>query len=326
MRFAARLSLLPIFALLIAGSMATRVARVSAAEPYTVSVSVASEPVAPGQSAVFHIRVEGQTANLPSFSYDVQGGTLTGVASLDPTAANVAEGAVFVSRETAGTATLSVRFGSAVLATGSARFAAMGAVNVNVTLNAGPDAAARTWRYEVVSTSGQVVATLTANTSGDAASTTVTAANLPYGFYTVRQVLGGDTRTSCTGGSFYEVQAPASAETTIELAAATASVNFVIAPCPGLPDLDVSIPVDTIAQPGTVGDADVEPGETPISEVRGTRQEGPGNPLAPATGNALAPAPMTQSHTTFILLIGALTLMTPGAGLLAYSYRNRRSR
>ena len=325
MRFVVRLPLLPFLVLLTVLALAASAASASAAEPYTVSVSPASEPVAPGSTAVFRIRVEGQIAALPSFNYDVEGGTLTGIASLDPTAANVAEGAAFVTRDSAGTATLSVRLGSSVLATGSARFAATGSLSVNVTLNAGPEAAARTWRYEIVSTSGQVVATLSANTSGDAPATTVTATDLPYGFYTVRQVLSGDTRTSCGGGSFYEVQAPVSAATTIELASAAASVTFTIAPCPGLPDIDVSIPIDTIGGPGTVGDADVEPGVTPVSEVRGTRQEGPGNPLPPAAGNA-APVSGTPSNTTLILLLGAFGLMAPGAGMLALAQRNRRGR
>lgn len=298
----------------------------SAAESYTVTISAPPSPVAPGQTAVFRIRVDGQTANLPSFVYDVQGGALTGVASLDPTAANVAEGAAFVSRESAGTATLNVRLGSAILATGSVQFGATGSLSVRVNLNAGLDAAARTWRYEILSTSGQVVATLTANTSGDGPSDTVTATNLPYGFYTIRQVLGGDTRTSCTGGAFYQVQAPTAAETTIELSSASASVTFTIAPCPALPDIDVSIPIDTIAQPGTVGDADVEPGVTPVSEVRGTRQEGPGNPLPPTAGNAQISEPDASSNTMLFLLLGAFGLMAPGMGMLAVAYRNRRER
>lgn len=324
MRVAARLSALPLMTLLILGVAAAFGATARAAGPYTVTVSAATDPVAPGATAVFHVRVEGQTANLPSFAYDVTGGTVAGVASLDPTAANVAEGAVFVSRDSAGTATLNVRLGSTVLATSSVRFASLGSLNVRVTLNAGIDAAARTWRYEVVSASGQVVATLTANTSGDAPVSTVTATGLPFGFYTVRQVLGGDTRTACDGNAFYVVQAPVSAETTVELASAETSVAFTIAPCPGIPDLEVSIPIDTIAQPGTVGDADVEPGVTPISEVRGTRQEGPGEPLPPAAGNTMtAPG---SSMNTLLLLLGGLGLLAPGATLLVAAQRTRREK
>ena len=89
------------------------------------------------------VKVEGQTAALPSFQYDVEGGVLAAVTSLDPTAANVAEGAVFITRENEGTARLTVRFGGEVLATGQARFANMGKVTVNLTVDAGPNAAAR---------------------------------------------------------------------------------------------------------------------------------------------------------------------------------------
>ena len=76
MRFAVRLSPLPFLVLLTVLALAASAVSARAAEPYTVSVSPASEPVAPGATAVFRIRVEGQIAALPSFQYDVQGGTL----------------------------------------------------------------------------------------------------------------------------------------------------------------------------------------------------------------------------------------------------------
>ena len=325
MRFTARLTL-ALFALVAAlGSAALAGTTARAAEPFTVTISPASNPVPVGSSAVFHIRLEGQMAVLPSFNYDIQGGTLTGVASLNPTAANVAEGSVYVTRDTTGMATLSFRLGSTVLATGSAQFAQLGSLSVSVTLNAGIDAAARTWRYEVLSTSGQVVASLTANTSGDAPVSTVSAPNLQYGYYTVRQVLGSDTRTSCTDGAFYRVSAPTDAETTLELGSASAAVSFTIEPCPGLPSLSVSIPVDTIAPgPGVVGDADVLPGETPISEVRGTRQEGPGNPLPPSTGNSPAPVSKDTSLILLLLVTGATAMLTPAAAWSAVAVRSRR--
>ncbi len=327
MRFTARLSASLLAITVFAGVLgAARVAPAYAAEPYAVSIAAAKETQAPGETAVFRIRVDGQVGQLPTFDYDVQGGTLTGVASLDPTAANVAEGAIFVTRETAGTVTVNVRLGTSVLATGSARFAALGSVNVSVQLLAGTDAAARTWRYEVLAAGGQVVATLTANTSGDAPLNTVSVANLPYGFYTVRQVLGGDTRTACAAGAFYEVQSPNGAETTIELAAASAGVTFTIAPCPDIPDLGVSIPIDTIARPGAVGDADVLPGETPISEVRGTRQEGPGDPLPPAAGNALTAGQPATGSTMLILMLGAFALMIPGSAMLCLARGSRPRR
>ena len=294
-----------------------------AALPYSVSVAPANDTVPVGEMAVFRVRVEGQTTQLPSFLFDVEGGSLAGVGSIDPTAANVAEGTVFVVRESEGTAKLTVRFGGEVLAASEARFARMGQVNIKVTVDAGPDAAARTWRYEVVSTSGHVMATLQANTSGDAPTHVVSSNALPYGFYTVRQVLGNDTRTACAAGTFYRVASPSAAETTISLDSGAATVNFTILPCPDLPtDLGVIIPIDTLAPGGIVGEADVLPGETPISEVRGTRQEGPGNPLPPTVGNSPV-AGSSQSNLFLLLLVtGAALTALPVAAWSAATARN----
>lgn len=293
----------------------------SAAGAYTVSVAPAADTIPVGEIAVFRVRVEGQTASLPSFDFDVEGGTLAAVASIDPVAANIAEGAVFVTRDNEGTARLTVRNGSEVLATGQARFAMMGKVNVAVTLDAGPDAAARTWRFQVLSASGQVVTTLTANTSGDAATGSIATGALPYGFYTVRQVLGSDTATACAAGVHYAIAAPVSGETTVLLDAAVTTVSFSIAPCPDLPVAPgVSIPVDTIA-PGPAGDGFL-PGETPISEVRGTRQEGPGNPLPPSVGNT-PPATASSSLNLFALLLVTCSaaMLLPAAAWSAATVR-----
>ncbi len=240
----------------------------------------------------------------------------------------MAEGTVFVSRESEGTAKLTVSFGGEMLASGEASFARMGKVDVRVSLDAGPDAAARTWRYEVVTTSGEVVATLQASTSGDFPTDTVSA-NLPYGFYTVRQVLGNDTRTACASGVFYRIATPSSAETTIELASGAATVDFAIAPCPDLPtDLGVTIPIDTLVPAaGVVGDADVLPGETPISEVRGTRQEGPGNsPLPPSVGNSVASASATSNLFLLLLVTGAAVTLLPVAAWSAVAVKARENR
>lgn len=318
-----RLALLPLLLFAIVGALfAAAPARGQAAFSVTATPTQAAVPV--GGTAIFRIRVEGQTTTLPSFNFDVDGGALAGIASLDPTAANVAEGSVFVTRDSEGTARLTVRLGGQALATAEVRFARLGSVSVTVNLQADADAAARTWRYEVLSASGQVIASLTANTSGDSPVHRVTTAQLPYGFYTVRQVLGSDTRTACGSGAFYEVTAPTGAATTIELAAAAANVDFVIRPCPDLPrDLNVLIPIDTLSPaPGIVGEADVLPGETPISEVRGVREPGPGNPLPPRTGNT---APAGSEHSLLLLALGAVaTLGGAAASLATLKNRSRR--
>lgn len=324
MRTATRLATISVAIAVAIGFVSSVSTPARAANAFIVSVSPTADPVAVGSTAIFKIRVEGQTAVLPSFNFEVEGGTLAGVASLDPTAANVAEGSVFVTRDSEGTARLKVIFGAEVLATGSARFAMLGTLNVSVSLDAGPTAAARTWRYEVLSTSGQVVGTLNAATSGDAPTTLVSLQNLPYGFYTVRQVFGSDTRESCASGVFYQVSSPVSGATTLELSSTSATVSFTIAPCPDLPkDLSVSIPIDTLSSPsGTIGEADVLPGETPVSEVRGTRQAGPGNPLPPSVGNS---QPLKDPQTNLLLFVVVLaTALVPVAAWSAVAVTDDR--
>jgi hypothetical protein len=319
-----RLFVLSLLLVAFAGLLALTGASAHAAVAYTVSVAPAQASTPAGGTAVFVVRVEGQTSNLPSFNYDVDGGDLAGVGSLDPTATNVAEGTVFVTRADAGTVTLNVSFGGQLLASGQAHFAAMGAINVSVTLNAGADAAARSWRFEVLSSSGEVVATLSAFTSGDAPTFNVASQPLPYGSYRVRQVLGSDTRLACAAGTFYAVAQPAGGETEIVLAAANATASFVITPCPDLPkDMAVNIPIDTIASGGVVGGPDVLPGETPISEVRGARQAGP---LAPAAGNSPSVRDAAADGASNLLLLGALLTLLPGAGLLLVARRVRETR
>ena len=197
-----------------------------------------------------------------------------------------------VSRNSGGTATLSATFGGQTLASGHANFEAMGAITVSVTLAAGPDAAARTWRFEVVDTAGNVVSTLDASTSGDALTGAASTPLLPYGAYTVRQLLGNDTATSCTGNAFYAVTEPSSASTAVTLSSATATANFSLTVCDA-PKQSVSIPVDPIAFPSATATPafTTAPGDVPIDEVRGVRQEGPGAASSPtvAAGQKVLP-------------------------------------
>jgi hypothetical protein len=286
----------------------------SAAAAYTVSASASSSAFPVGGDGIFVVRLDGAFSAFPSFDYQVQGGTLTGVVALNSTGPASAEGTVHVTRDTAGTALLTVSLSGQALATAEGRFVPMGQVQVRVKLDAGIDAAARTWRFEVLNTSNQVVASLSGGTSGDAPVANFTSAALPYGFYTVRQVLGSDTSTACIGSAFYEVIAPVSASTTVELAGATVQAAFEIRPCAALPgDLQVNIPVDTVAPggfgPGVIGDADVFPGETPINDVRGARQAGDA-PLPPRTGDSPTEVQTSRSLATAAMLLGALSLLT----------------
>ncbi len=229
-----------------------------------------------------------------------------------------AQGAVYVRRDTPGAVQLTASLGGAVVARSDMRFSQMGAVGVTVTLDAGPDAAARTWLFEVADAAGAVVQRLSVGTSGDAPSATAYTGLLPYGSYSVRQVLGSDTSLVCGGRAFYQVAAPASGATTLQLSASQATAAFTIRLCASAPALSVDIPVDGIASPapGVVGDA--LPGETPINEVRGARQEGPGTvstftPAPPSTGSGIAGSD-TGGPNVLVLLgiflgIASLSLM-----------------
>ncbi len=193
-----------------------------------------------------------------------------------------------------------------------------GEVAVQVTLQAGPTAAARTWRFEIVNTAGVVLQTLSLGTSGGALTSTETASGLPFGVYTVRQILGNDTKTACDAKAFYEVTSPISAQLSVGAGASRTTALFTIRPCPALPaNLQLLAPIDTIAPSPTPA--------APIDEVRGSRNEGPGAPLPPATGSSSAsPAPAPRPSLMLVIFGVALTL-APSAGF-ALAHARRRSK
>lgn len=284
----------------------------AAQQAFSVSLIAPESPVASGETAIVRVRVEGDIALLPSLQAAAEGGEVAGVLAPTPAAANVAEGAIFVTRATPGVARVTVSFAGAVMAETEARFTGASTVEVRTTLDAGPDAAARTWRYEIVDGSGKVVATLQTSTSGDAPTGSAPAEGLAPGRYIVRQVFGNDTGAACAAGRFYEVASPAGGSAVIELANGPVAVDFRVRPCADLPaELAVNIPVDVIA-PGTdgvVGEPAALPEETPFSEVAGARREGPGAPIAPATGNS---AEHAAGGAGWLAVAGLVTL---GAGL-----------
>lgn len=293
-------------------------------QPYTVTIT-APPTAQPGTPAAVTIRIEGQVALLPSFTYDVEEATLLGVLAPTPVAANVAEGTVFLRRDTPGSGALTVSFAGQVLARATVQFGtATGTIRVETLLAAGPNAAARTWRYQAIDATGAVAAELQTFTSGDAplgtASTT-----LPAGVYAIRQILGSDTALACSTGIFYAVSQPAGAVTTVSIApGGQATVRYTITPCPDLPrDPEVLIPVDTIVpgpQGGIVGEPAIAPSEPPFNQVAGARQPGPGL-LPPAAGNS-APPPATQPISP-LLAAGSLLLLS-GSGMLLLSRRRPR--
>jgi hypothetical protein len=91
--------------------------------------------------------------------------------------------------------------------------------------------------------------------------------------------------------------------------------------------VSVSVPIDTITTPAAGSDANAAPGQTPINEVRGARQEGPGasntasgaaTPLAPSTGSGVAANDNTSS-SPFALLAIVLGLAFLGTPVAAYA-------
>jgi hypothetical protein len=295
-------------------TVASAAAHTSQAAPlFTVAIAPAQSVAAVGSDGIFMVELTGASDSYPNLEYDVTGGQVTGVVALNATASGQAEGEVHVRRDTPGTATLTASFAGQVLATGDLRFAQLGAVSVTVSVDGGPDAAARTWLFEVTNTSGTVVDRMRVGTSGDEPTATMSSSLVPYGYYGVRQVLGNDTKLTCGAGAFYQVTAPVTAETTLQLADSNVTANFAIHVCAGTPALSVDIPVDPIqpaANAGTLGDA--YPGETPVNEVRGARQ--PGTPLPPNTGTGLEPVAGNRSNDG-LLFLGFMLLTVPTLGV-----------
>ena len=221
---------------------------------------------------------------------------------------------------------------AALLSAGPSRASAQtpaptGQVAVQVTLLAGPQASARTWRFEVVNATGAVVQTLSLGTSGAALTSTEATGPLSFGLYTVRQILGNDTLTACSAASFYEVTAPSGAQAAVELGSARVTVAFTIRTCPALPaNPQVQTPIDTVAPvAGGVSGSPAASPTPPIDEVRGTRDAGPGAPLPPNTGDA-ALQPMGEPGASLLLvLFGLAGTFIPSAGY-AYAHARQRSK
>jgi hypothetical protein len=307
------------------GALQVRTSR--ADQLFTVSLTPATSAAPAGSDAVVTVRVQSQQASLPGLTFDAAGGEITSITPLNTTSDGSALGSVTVRRDTPGNAHVTASFAGSVLAESDVRFAQMAPLGVSVTLDAGPDAAARTWQFEVTNPAGEVVTHLSIGTSGDKPAATAYTSPLPLGFYTIRQLLGNDTKLDCSGGAFYQVTAPVSGQTTIELGAGSANAAFTIKPCGELPAVSVSVPIDTITAPAAGSDANVAPGQTPINEVRGARQEGPGAsntasgvaaPLAPSTGSGIAPYDNT-SHSGFATLSIVLGLALLGTPIAAYA-------
>lgn len=279
-----------------------------AAPELSVAVYPTSPFFAPGSDALLIVRAEGDEPDLATLEFTVEGGVISAVLSLNLVSPRVAEGVVFIRRDSPGEATLTVFRDGAIMARGTAVFGASGRITVSASVDAGSGAAGRTWRFEVVDAAGTVADTLSLSTSGDAPTGSAQSAALPLGRYTVRQILGSDTGLACSRGAFYEVTAPAGAATMVDLAASEVAVQFAIRLCPGTPALEVSRPVDEgVPDPGVIDD------------VRGTRT--PATPLPPATGSGLQQTPSRGATIALVLLACAA-----GAGAMSLARHRGRPR
>lgn len=191
-----------------------------------------------------------------------------------------------------------------------------GQIAVQVTLQAGLTAAARIWRFEVVDPAGTVVQTLSLGTNGASPTATEPSTALPFGAYTVRQILGNDTKLACDAASFYEVASPARAQTTLELGSPRVTVAFVIRPCAALPiNPQFQAPIDTVA-----------PARPSIDEVRGDRAAGPGLPLPPAAGSSAQSPTSASSPSLILVILGFSATLIPFAGSALAHARQRSKR
>ena len=292
--------------------------RSGASSLLTVTLHPTATAFAPGTDAAVLVRAEGDAPELADYGFSVENGILVGAVVPNATAPGVAEGRVVVRRETPGSATVHVKVGGVdaavtdvVFANGAASTQAASPVTIKVTLDAAVHASARTWRFEVVNGAGQVLAAVSAGTSGDAPTGIVTTDPLPAAAYTVRQVLGNDTKLGCTTGAFYQVVSPAGGSMSV-VVPGSAVATFVIKPCPGAPtDLGVSRPDDPVATP-----------PAPIDEVRGVREEGP--PQAPSAGTGFAPD--ERGFPVILFAFGGALILLSGAGLLALATQQPRRR
>ncbi len=259
-------------ALLTAVSLLSTFSVVSASPAgASVQLKPAAATFAAGADAVFNVSVSGDGADAYSLVFTAEGGTVSGALALNETGEGTAAGAVFVRRDTPGSATLIAHLDGEEVARATATFVDGAPLTVEVTLLVGPDAAARTWFFDVLDASGAERAFIQVGTSGDRPTFAVVSQPLPYGDYVVRPALGRDVAAECSGSAFFVMSPAAGAPVAVTPAGAVA--KFTVQPC-----VTASAPA---AVPGDV------PGS--VDDVAGARADGA--PLPPATGSGKAETP-----------------------------------
>ncbi|MEX0782391.1 MAG: hypothetical protein WD557_07060 [Dehalococcoidia bacterium] len=223
-----------------------------------VKLQPSAATFAAGADALFHVVLSGGT-DAYSLDYSAEGGTVTGALALNEAGDGTLTGAVFLRRETTGIATLIASHDGAEVARSTATFVDGAPLTVEVSLLAGPEAAARTWFFDILDATGAERAFIQVGTSGDRPTFAVASQPLPYGEYTVRPLLGPDIAADCTGSAFFAMS-PATAAATVSTTGA--SVAFTVRTC--------------------ASDSAPQAGGAPAGAVAGATPEAP---RPPATGS-----------------------------------------
>lgn len=115
------------------------------------------------------------------------------------------------------------------VATGIASAAPVnGRVAVSVALEAPPDAAARTWRFELVDASGDVASSISIPLSGEAPRAVAAIEDVPSGDYVLRPVFSSDLGSDCASGAHYRVNSEAAP---VPVRPSGAGASFTISVC-----------------------------------------------------------------------------------------------
>lgn len=266
-----------------------------------LSVAPLAAPIGVGEEAPFLVRVSGIDHAALDLRYAVEGGVLVGLLAPAQVGPSTFEAVAYVRRDIPGTVTLRVSLGE-LSASASVEAILAGRVRVRLLVQDVVEGASRTWPFEVVDTAGVVVDRVNVAASGGFPGFADTIL-LPYGTYTVRQILGLDTGLECEDGRFFAVRQPPGAVLTVGVRGPRSEVEFVVDVCP------------TIAPPPTAS-----PTPTPVEAVAGERTPGPApTPRPPAAGTGVAPAPSGERLFSAVVGVGAIL-----AGGLALAVRRVR--
>ena len=285
-------------ALIAALSLLSTISLASAsAADASVELTPSAATFAAGADAMFHVTLSGET-DMYSLDYTAEGGMVSGALALNELGDGRLAGAVFVRRDTPGSATLVASHEGVEVVRSTATFVEGAPVTVEVTLQAGPDAAARTWFFDILDASGAERAFVQVSTSGDRPTFAVASQPLPYGDYTVRAGLNKDIAADCSGSAFFAVM-PAEG-VSASISSGGAKVEFAVRTCAS----------ESVPQGGDAAEA--------------AGSQGQGDPLPPATGNGSPETPRLrewQANQLGRLMLGIAGAMVLGIILVRFLVR-----